>query len=504
MRHRYNKAAPRLACLFLALLASCQTPADPDAVAVAWIDDQAISARELVLDYELGMPILKRGPDPVRGYLQGMIHERLLAREGYRRGFDETEGVRAKVRSLQEELMVAEVFEREVHVAVEVTSAEVDSIRFSEQVSFKLRFLPAASLGDASRLRSVFESKGHGEAVRVLAASEEGLEGLRASEMETDYVTRHDLAAAILQEVDRLPIGAVSGPIAYRGSYLLVQVADVRRGAVTATPGPEELERYTQVAFQANAKRASRAYVKKTMAGVDLRLKAGPYRSLEAGLWEVLAADGLKGEGLLTRVKKSGSTGGQALLAILDEVLLETATERWTVRDFLSDYPADRYPLSRKSYQAFRSDLYDAFGLLLRDRAFLALAQERDYELPPEVKAELKRWEDKWVYHALAASVRESISVSPKEAAAYFERHRSFWAEDVVFEEVESDVMERARGARARAELERLAGQLAAGARIRIDEKALASLDLKAGTAPTSLFHGSTGRPAWPVLDYGL
>lgn len=497
--------AARVVCLLALLAAACQSaPADPGDTVVARVGDHVVTASDLELDYELGLPVLKRGEDPVGSYLQGMINERLLAQEGYRLGLDQSPEVRSQVADLEEELLVGEVFEREVHDAVRVSAAEIDSLRISDQISIKLRFVPASRLAVAERLRDTFRLQGHSAAVAELASSEEEFRDLRSSEMETAYMTLHDLDPAIRAAVDELPVGEVSEPIAYRGGFLVVQLADIRRAAVAASASPEELERYTQVAFQAKAKRASRAYIKQTVAGVDLRLKAAPYRTLERGLWEVVSVEETPSGSLMSMVTQSPSRGAAQVKAVLSEVLMETSSETWTVGRFLTEYPQARYPLSRKSYQAFRSDLYDAFGLLLRDRAFLALARERGYDSLPTLQDELRRWESKWVYRALVDSVRETISVSTEDCKAYFERHQSFWPEATTYQDVEEEVRERAIHARLRVELDGLVQRLAADTRIEIDDDALSALHLDKRSAPLSLFRGSTGRPAWPVLDYGL
>jgi len=173
----------------------------------------------------------------------------------------------------------------------------------------------------------------------------------------------------------------------------------------------------------------------------------------------------------------------------------------------LEEYPHDRYPVSTRSFEEFRSDLYDAFGLLVRDRSFIRLATEQGFDSDPSLQTEVRRWSDKWTYQAYRGFISDSVSVHDADIEAYFERYRSNWPDASSLSEVRPEVERQVRHAKTRAVLEGVLMELRSATRIEIDRDALGELSIpspETASAPIQLFKASTGRPAWPVTDYGL
>jgi hypothetical protein len=472
---------------------------------VARVGDDVITAREFVQAYEFGFPDLKTGSDPRAAYLNRMIAERLLSIEGYRRGLDREPGVARRIRSMYEELMVEQVFEERVNRGILVTEAEIDSARFRDVVTFRLRFFPAASEGDARRIGEIFRGEGFQAAAAARAAEIPGMP-MDDRVFETGYLSPSDVDPVLMERIASLPLGDISAPIPYRGSHLIVQVADVQRSPVTDVASPADQDRFRQVVFQTKARAAARSFIKETLSPSELRLKPQVYRELEASLWDWIRGTGDPGANLEQTISADPAPEAERVRTLYDRVIMETADDSWTVRLFLSEYPADRYPLSSSRFEVFRENLYDAFGLLLRDRAFVKMAEEAGHNRRSFLQDDLARWSDKWVYQALVAAIRDSVSVSPQELESYFERHRSFWPEESTLDTVRGDVERRALQAMVGAEILALVHRLRGGIPVEIHPDVLASLDLTdpSGSAAPSvmLFKGHTGRPAFPVVDY--
>ena len=494
----------------LLLLGGCM-PNEPEDRVIALVGDASITTMEFERDFEQGFPDLKEGPDPTLAYLERMIAEQLLAQEGYRIGLDSTAVVRRKVESLTKELLVERVFEEDAARSVSVTPAEIDSLRRLDAIQISLRFLPASNLESAKRLRQQYIEEGFSSAVADLSTSEGWMRGLRPSDLETNSVSPASLDPVVWEAIRNLPVGEVSLPVSFRGAFLLVEVLDIFRTPIAAEPGQEEMARYQQVAYTEKARIAARALIKRTVVDSDLRIKGATYGSLEQALWDWLSSETQQGqEGVLTlahRLETDLTLEAEVVRNLQTQTILETVDRSWTVEEFLAEYPHDRYSLSLRSYDEFRSDLYDAFGLLVRDRLFVRKAVAEGYDQASDLADEVKRWTDKWVYEVYRDHVADTVAVRDEDVSLYFERHRSNWPEDVTLEAVRSEVEHQVRRAKTVAALERVLIDLRGQTRIEIDYGALGQFDVSAlGSRSPSvqLFKASTGRPAWPVTDYGL
>ena len=502
----------RISYLWIALFVflGCSSQ-DDEAQILARVGDASITITEFSRDFEQGHPRLKQGPDPKVVYLEHMIAEQLLAQAGYRMGLDSLSSIRRQVESLTEELLVGHVFEEDAARSVAVTAADIDSLRRLDAIQVVLRFLPAANSESAERLRRVYLENGFEEAVAELSASEEGMRHVRVQDLETDLVSPASLDPIVWEATRNLPVGQISLPVPFRGGFLLVEVLDILRTPITAEPGAEEKARYEQVAFAEKSRQAARSLIGRTVADRDLRLKKEAYGRLEQALWNWLSISEEEGtQDALTlwqRLEVDSTSFARTILDMEAKPIMETSDRSWTVAEFLAEYPHDRYPLSLRSGDEFRSDYYDAFGLLVRDQLFIQKALDQGFDAAPELLSEVERWTDKWVYEAFKLQVENTVTVHEEDLLLYFERYRSDWPEDSSLESVSAEVESQVRRAKTLAALEQILTDLRLQIPIEIDYKALEQVDYSTfdmHSPSVQLFKASTGRPAWPVTDYGL
>ena len=460
-------AASAVACCAMMWLAAGCAPSDENAAAapeerppvVAVVGDSPIYADDFRLNYELGFPHLRRGESPREAYLQRLIDEKLLALEGYRRGLHERSDVQRQMQSLREELLVEQVFERYVNDSIDVTDAEIREAMEKDRVSFKIRYLPFPTIESARSGRAHAAQIGFSDAMGEFVEASTDVP-LRAEDLESPYVTWRDISPTLMHAIENLPIGEISEPVLYHGNYLLLQVVDMRREAITPVADPLERSRYEQVIFQRKARSRARDYIGAMMKPLDVRLKPRAYTALRNGLWR-WHKDNPPEKNLLRALEGLEADYADSIRAVFDQVLITSKQGEWTVREFLAAYPIERYPLRHQRTADFESDLYDAVGLTLRDRAFVRRAEEEGLGDEPSVQHELALWSDKWVYRALRADIaKEGGSV----------------------ETALRDLRDRYR--------------------VEIRRDVLDTLDLSDPSSPgMTLLKGHTMRPAFPVVD---
>lgn len=383
--------------------AGCARQTADEARVLARVGPTVITADEFVMNYEFGFAHLKTSENPKRAYLQRMIDERLLATAARRLGLDRDPEIRQRLESLREKLLVEAVFKRQVNDKVTVSDEEVRRLMQRDAVRFKLRTLPAATRAEASRLRVEAVDRGM---ENVLAEFLEGSElAFSPDRFESPYLAAHEVEPELLAAVQDVPVGEISAPIPYRGSYLLVQVLDVRREPVPVSIESADAVRYREVVFQQKAKERAGEFIRGRMAPLDVRLKGPVFNRLERHLWAWFEQTGTT-ELSPRAIAATTSPAADSLRALREHVLFTTKDETWTVGRFLDEMPADRYPLSDRSPEIFRSDLYDAVGLTLRDRAFVADAEKARLDETEQFEREYRIWSDKWLFRAMLERVR--------------------------------------------------------------------------------------------------
>ena len=493
----------RLTMLAVAVWAVGCGPADaPTEPVVATVGDVEIGAEDFARSFELGFPHLKGGDDPRQAYLDHMIAESLLAQEGYRLGLDTAAAVRAQLADLEDELLVEQVFEREVNSRVAVSDAEVQRALQEEAVKVRLRYVPAATLGEARAVRAAIEAEGFDAALaRQLGARPDVT--LRPEDFVTPFLGPAEVPAPVLDAIRDLPVGTPSAPIAAGDQYLVVEVVDMQRQPVGLDA--EARQRAREVLEQQRAKALAREYVTGRMEPLGVRIKAGVFRRLTAALGAWVPTLDTPPLALADALAQASGPDADAVRALSGEVLATTRDGRLTVDDLLADYPSRRYPLATDDAEAFQGSLYDAIGLTLRDAAFTAQARAQGWDEAPEVTADLRRWRDKWVYQAMVDYIADTTAVSDADVAAYREQHAAYYdglglAPDALAAQAHAD----AKRAKARAALPRVVAELRQRYPVRIHADVLAAAvpdaDVTPGL-PVMLFKAHTGRPIYPVAD---
>lgn len=497
--------AARLAVLAAAAWAAGCGPSDPAAPpvpVVATVGDAEIRADDFARSFELGFPHLKQGGDPRRAYLDHMIAEAVLAQEGYRLGLDTAAAVRDQLADLEAELLVEQVFEREVNRRVSVSDAEVQRALQQDAVRVRLRYAPAATWEEARSVRAVAEAEGFDAALeRQLAARADV--ALRPEDFVTPFLSPAELPAPVLDAIRDLPVGTPSAPIAAGGQYLVVEVADVRREPVGLDAAARARAR--QTLEQERAKAFAREYVTGRMGPVGLTLKGPAFRALTDALWAWVPTLEAPPLSLAAALAADRSAAADAVRALQDEVVATTRDGRLTVGDLLERYPARRYPLDTDGREAFQGSLYDAVGLTLRDEAFTAQARAEGWDRAPEVAADLRRWRDKWVYQAMVDYVADTTTVRAADLAAYRQRHRAYYdGLGLAPAALDAQVRADARRAKARGALPRVVAALRERYPVAVDAAALAAAVPDADAAPglpVLLYKAHTGRPLYPIAD---
>ncbi|MBN2355106.1 peptidyl-prolyl cis-trans isomerase [candidate division KSB1 bacterium] len=413
-----------LVIVFLILGCGSDKTSDPDDTVVVKIGPEEITVREFRLSYEFGFAHLKGGKNRKIGYLEKMIDEKVLALRGYEMKLDRTEQVQRQVKDLQDELVIEQVFKDQIQAKVQVTDHEIRDAIHKSKVSWKLRYWYEPNRTFAERVAAHMRQHGYAATVsRILSSNPEIV--LRPEDFETPYLTWLDVTPELLEAIRDLEVGAISDPIPLDGGFYLFQVVDIRREGVTEYDYTNLAGRYRKILQARKQQEVVDRYIAELMTPKNIVTRGNVFMPLSKNLFEWYR-NKKKGDELVNAVADAGDDRPylQEIHDLLHKTLVTFEGGAWTVGDFLAKFkPALLTVSETDDVYSFRAKFNSQIALTLRDHFLLQIGYGKKLHKRPEVKTDIKRWQDKWVYRALSKQLISDIAVTEHEARDYFDRN---------------------------------------------------------------------------------
>ena len=406
--------------LFVAiLLAGCQQREDTSTI-LARVGDEVITVDEFILNYEFGHGHLRAGEQPKHDYLQFLIYEKLLAQEALKLELDTLPVIRHAMSTLQEELLIEQVFEEHVLAHVEVTEEEIRNEINRDAVSFKFRLLPAGSETEGMRLYEAMQTSSF-EA--VMEAQLEAIPELRMveGELTSPYVRAEDLDGEIMTILQDLPVGQPSRPQQYQDAWYLFEVMDIRRHRLAEEDYQQKAPSYQKIIYNRKAMELGTQFVANTMQPLDVRTKRAGFEILNAALF-AWYSDRIPERNLLYYIdEENRQTDYTALLVEnYDELLVTYRDANWTVYDFLNHFTPGRYVIRPDNPEAFKARLADLVGLVVRDAVFLEMAENSGAAGQETMQRTTQQWKSKWLFQEYRKLLVQEAS---SDATAHVRKH---------------------------------------------------------------------------------
>ncbi len=406
---------------FILLVTACHKKIDPENIVVAQVGDRVITVGDFRKNYECGLPHLKSGPDRKKSYLDYMIKESLLSQEGYKLGLNRSGRVQRLEEDLKNELLVEELFTREVKDKITVSPEEIKQAIQKSKVSFKLRYWYEPNKTYADRVCNAMRQRGYTAVVDEILGGNPEL-NLKPKDFETDYLTDMDTSEELLAAIENLPMGEISDPVLIDGVYYIFQVTDVRRKPLTDYELTERADSYRQILFYRKLNKAAIKYVSSIMTPLNLTTKGEPFRRLADALFEWNKLDSLH-QSSFRHAIENAAPEQKALYAareMLGQPLTSFGKGGWTVAEFLDRLNPMKLQKSFNDRSLLRSALNDEIAMSVRNQVLVDLAKNKKLERSETVQKSLQEWRDKWVYEECRKNFSSPIQVGDQDLHRYF------------------------------------------------------------------------------------
>ncbi|KPQ01045.1 MAG: hypothetical protein HLUCCA01_03895 [Bacteroidetes bacterium HLUCCA01] len=495
------------------LLTSC-TPAGPQPVdepVLARVGDQVITAREFQLNYEFGYPHLLPAEHRREAYLNHMITEVLLARRGYELQLDTVAAVQRAVQTLREERIIEEVFNHFVLSQIEITPEEIEHEVNKSAVSVEFKFLPAPGRLQALQLRDELRDEPF-ETVAARYASDV----FNLSPDQVDEFFTHDRTPAVeldpelLGHLQDLEINTPSDPVFYNNQWFVFMVSNIVQARLTPLDRANRSVSARKVLYNTKAMQQAAVFVNDRMSPLQVETSREVFNAIVPHLFDLYKQDTPSGT-LWERIRQADASQPEleAIRTLADQTLIYTESGNWSVQRFFSTFNTGRYPLRADgSMQDFSLRFSDIVALVVRDDVFLDLAARENLHERAEVQRDIRRWQDKWVYHQTRDRMLDTLRFDQEVVTEFVTGIQSPYSDRIRAGSPETWSEESLRRFR-RDYLARSLTDAAASLKDRypvyINETMLDTLTLSESRANPNMtlqvFKQNSNRMAWPVLD---
>ena len=426
--------------IVIIIISACSKKENKEVI-LARVGDDVITVKDFRYNYETGFPILKKKPDPKRSYLDYMIKEKLLSLDGYKRGFDQSPRVKKYEKELLEELLIEQVFTKEVGSKINITPEQIKDAINKSKVSWKMRYWFEPNEQSAKAVCEAMRKEGYTEVVDKILKKNPEIP-IKPKDLTTQYVTYLDIPDDVLDAIKDLPRGEISDPVLINGVYYIFQILDIKRDMVTDYDYKNSYEKFRQILYYKQLKKDAEKYVHNMMASKTLKFKSDPFNTLAKALTEWKESDRLRRKDFETVVMQATdkSSNLYKLKNDLDKTLLTIDGEPWTVKDVLDKGNIWRdIKINPRDKKSIRPKLADELALSVRNKYMLEKAKELDLQDEDAVQKELKSWRDKWVYKEARYYYSKDVKVNDDavknylqelyaDSAEKFENDSSAWA----------------------------------------------------------------------------
>ncbi len=393
---------------------------------MARVGDRVISVEDFRRSYETGFAHLKTGNNPKLTYLKYMINELLLAKEGYRLGFDQSPFVKHSMRRMLNELLIDELIERKVKQHITISMDEIREAINKSKVSFKFRYWVENDAQKAAEISAEMKERGYADVVDELIHSNPEVQ-INPKSLETRYLTWQQVTPEVFNAIKDLPYGDISDPVEINGKFYIFQVLDIRRKAVTENEYIAKAPTFRKILYQQKLQEGLLQHGTHLMNSKKVVTKKEAFNLLLDAVREWQKKPQNTSPPFVEAVHKASTAqpGLYKLKQHLAESFFTWRDGRMSIKDFLNHFETDKINKKLQDARGLTIALHKAVALTIRDYFLEQEARRLNLQNAPGVKKELARWQDKWVFEETWQYLTRDVQVDSGTVRAYFQAHRS-------------------------------------------------------------------------------
>lgn len=396
---------------------------------IAKVGNDVITVDEFKYSYEFSFSPTRTGPNPRKTYLDYMIKEKLLALEGYKKGYQKSSYVKRRMYQRRYLDVLESYYQEHVHGKVKIPEDEIQDAVKKGSVKFRMRIWPTEDYDKAKKALAEARKIGLPQYMKKQLAKNE-IPLNREKKFETDWIDFLDIRPEILDGIKDLQVGEISAPLPFDTGYALFQVLDIQRQGIKVDELQHGVKRKRMMErlHDIKADKIVHTLMDSILTPMDIRVNGKLVDKLAPLLFNWVN-DGLPTGIYLPDIFKkplpdSAKQYLKDLQGLLDETLVTYHGGKKSVRDYIRYMDYYRRNLKRKSsLEEFEPVLLTEIGRMMKNDVFVELGEKEGFAKVDSVAEDLHLWEDKWVYEAYRIDQVKGLTVTEDEERAYFKKN---------------------------------------------------------------------------------
>jgi hypothetical protein len=382
---------------------------------LAQVGDKKITVREFLASYEFGPAFTKREKDSKKRYLKYMIDEKLLALDGYKKGFADSARVKNLLSAIKGDLATDELFNADIFDKIKISKPELDTALEEKQYTYQVKWLYAPQ---KDSLEFYLSGLRHGVSFDSLFNMQ--LKDSVYADQRSMKINKFKLRMQNLEmfnTVDTLKANQISNPIHGSDGWYIVKLIDIWKNVIVNQTELSKEDYDATNALKLNkSDHLSDLYVKNIM------LEHNPV--IQARTFDILRS--YMGNSVLPKKKFTSWKLDERMqneLKYYDTLttkqfgrlkLVALSAGSLSLDDFLNWYRMREQYLkfNEADFNSFSASLEQLVWQMVRDHLLIQRAYAQGFQNKETVKQQLNWWQDKIVYAVVRDKMANTIGLN--------------------------------------------------------------------------------------------
>ena len=382
---------------------------------LAKVGNDKITIREFLAGYEFGPAFVKREEDSKRKYLKYLIDEKLLALEGYKKGYADSARVKNLLEAIRGDLATTELFNSDIFDKIQISQSELNDAVREKQLTYQIKWIYAPRKDSLDIYLSLLKNNIPFDSLFNLQVKDSVYKDQRS--MEIDKFKLSIRNPEMFNIVDTLKVGQISDPIKGPDGWYIVKLIDIWKNEIVTKSELDKEKSDASSALKLNkSDKISDDYVRKMMLDHNPVIQARAFDVLRSYMGKyVLKEEKFKSWKLNDRMQEElNHFDSLRINQLVDLKLVSLSDGQLSFGDFVNWYKLREgfLKFDDASFNAFSASLEQQIWQMVRDYLLVQRAYARGFQNMELVKQQTKWWEDKIIYAIVRDEMANSIGLN--------------------------------------------------------------------------------------------
>ncbi len=387
---------------------------------LAVVGNKKITIREFLAGYEFGPAFVKREVDSKRRYLKYMIDEKLLALDGYKRGFADSLRVKELLAAIKGDLATTELFKSEIFDKIKVSQLQINKALDEKQYTYQAKWLYSALREGIKHYSSQLKKGVPFDSLFQKQLNDSVFADQRSMEINKFKLRMQNLT--MYNTLDTMKAGEISNTIQGQDGWYIIKLIDIWKNMIETE---SELAKNKDDAVEAlklnESDKISDSYVREMMLSHNPVIQARAFDILRSYIGKfVLKGDKFKTWKLDERMQNeldNFNALDPKQFSSMNLVQLSDGT--LSLGNFLNWYKLrDGFlKFDETDFNSFSASLEKLIWQMVRDHLLVQRAYDAGFQNENIVIQQTKWWEDKIIYAIVRDELANAVGINVEDPA---------------------------------------------------------------------------------------